>query len=119
MKKTLISTSISIIFLLVVSLLTSIAVSILQYNSGVKVNPYLIQFISIVVFLLAGLIFGLINKKQGLIGSLLFILVYLLVVIIFNSIDKTNRYNLYFMFIIIKCISYMIGSILGVNIRKH
>lgn len=119
MKKIIISTLISSCFLILTSLITSIIVSILQYSNGIKVNPYLIQFISIVLFMLAGFIFGLINKKQGLLGSLLFILVYLLVVIIFNCIDKTNRYNLYFLFIFIKCISYTIGSILAVNLKKH
>ena len=119
MKKSIISTTISICFLILSSLIISTIVSILQYNNGIKVNPYLIQFISIVLFLLSGLIFGLINKKQGLIGSLLFILVYLLIIIISNIFDNTTSYKLYFLFVIIKCISYMIGSILGVNLRKH
>ena len=118
MKKIIISTLISIITLLVLTLITSLVVSVLQFNNGIKISPYLIEIISLVLFMISGLVFGLINKKQGLLGSILFILVYLVFVLIFDVILKTHdTYKLYFLFVIGKCVSYCIGAVLSVNLR--
>lgn len=120
MKKIIISTLVSIITLFVLSFLSSILVAFLQYGKGVKINPYLIQGISIVIFLISGMIFGLINKKQGLIGSIAFILVYLIFILIFDVFNKTHEVpKLYFLFIIGKCIAYSAGAIISVNIKKR
>ena len=118
MKKIILSLAISICSLLIMTLICSVIVSYLQYNKSIQINPYIIQVISIIFFLLSGMIFGFINKKQGLIGSMLFILVYLIFVLIFDVFNKTaTLHKLYFLFIIGKCISYSAGSIIGVNLR--
>ena len=119
MKKIILSLAISICSLLIMTLICSVIVSYLQYNKSIQINPYIIQVISIIFFLLSGMIFGFLNKKQGLIGSMLFILVYLIVLVIFNLIDKDNKHIMYYFFIAIKCLSYTIGSLISVNVRKH
>lgn len=119
MKRFFISLLISICSLILMTLVCSILVSFLQYNKGIKINPYLIQIISILFFLLSGMIFGLINKKQGLIGSLLFILVYLISLIIFNLIDNSTKFKLYYFFIFTKCFAYTLGCIISVNLKKN
>ena len=118
MKKLFISSFISIISLFILTLISSLIISLLKYNKSIDVPYYLVQFISIVLFLISGIIFGLINKKQGLLGSIVFILVYLIFVLIFDVFNKTaTLHKLYFLFIIGKCISYSAGSIIGVNLR--
>ena len=112
MKKILFSTLFSIIFLVIISFICSTFLSIIQYNNSTKVNPYLVQFISIVIFLLSGMVFGLINKKQGLLGSITFILVYFIMLIIFKGFSNINIIS-----IILKFISFTSGSILLVNLR--
>ena len=118
MKKLFISSFISIISLFILTLISSLIISLLKYNKSIDVPYYLVQFISIVLFLISGILFGLINKKQGLLGSIVFILVYLIFVLIFDVFNKTaTLHKLYFLFIIGKCISYSAGSIIGVNLR--
>lgn len=118
MKKFLIALLFSIITLLTLALITSLVVSYLQCNLDIKINQYLIQAISIVMFFISGCVFCLINKKQGLIGATIFILVYVIFSFICNLIFKTNITNsFYFLFIIGKCLAYTIGSILCVNLR--
>ena len=108
----------SIICLLLLSTIYSVIVSIVQYNNGVKVNPYITQIISIIIFFASGIVYGLINKKQGLLGSLMFILVYALFLIIFNIIDKNNNtISMHWLFVSIKCLTYCIGAILSVNFK--
>lgn len=119
MKKIIFSLLISISSLLLMTLLCSILVSFLQYNKGIKINSYVIQIVSILFFLLSGMIFGFINKKQGLIGAILFILVYLITLIIFNLIDNTSKFKLYYFFIFTKCFAYTLGCIISVNLRKN
>ena len=119
MKKIIISTLISITFLVIASLICSIVVSYLQYFKSVKINNYVIQIISILFFILSGMIYGFINKKQGLLGSILFILVYIFALIIFNFIDKNEKHNMYYFFVFSKCFAYMIGAIISVNIVKR
>lgn len=120
MKKIIFSTLISIATLLVLSIITSITFSLLQYYKAIKINPYLLQVISLALFLISGMIFGLINKKQGMLGSIIFILVYVIFVLIFDVFTKSHEtVNLYFLFVIGKCLAYMIGAILSVNIKRH
>lgn len=118
MKKLILSNTISIISLFLLSILFSLTLSLLNYYKGFVLNEIIIQCISIVLFMISGLIFGLINKKQGLLGSIVFILVYLLFVLIFDVIKQNHNIpSYYFIFIIGKCISYTLGCILGVNIK--
>ncbi len=120
MKKFILALLISIISLLTFSIITSSIVAYLQYGKDIKINMYLLQAISIILFLISGLIFGLINKKQGLFGALAFILVYVIFVFIFNILSKPeNIQTYYFLFIIGKCLFYSLGCVVGVNIRRH
>ena len=119
MKKIIISLLISIMSLLLMTLLCSVFVSLLQYNKGIKINPYVIQIVSILFFLLSGMVYGFVNKKQGLIGAILFILVYLISLTIFNFIDNSDSFKLYYFFIFDKCFAYTLGSIISINLRKN
>lgn len=120
MKKIFLSNIISIISLLVLTFIASLLISIFQYYDILKVNPYVMIIISLLIFLISGMIYGFINKKQGLLGSIVFILVYFIFILIFDVILKTkHQSNLYFLFVILKCLTYMIGSILSVNLKRN
>ena len=117
MKKIILSSLLSIFILVVLSIITSIIFSYINYNNGIKISLYIVNIVSIVIFLISGFSFGIINKKQGLLGSILFILVYLLFVLIFNLISKEKHNSAYFIFVICKALTYSIGSIIGVNFK--
>ena len=118
MKRFILSMLISIISLLTLSFFASLIFSIIQYNNSISINNYIVSIVSIIIFFVSGFIFGLINKKQGLIGSFAFILVYLIFVLIFDVFAKLHQVTpYYFIFIIIKALTYSIGSILAVNIK--
>ena len=118
MKKIIFSTFVSLMCLLLLSFLLSLLFSFLQYSKGIQIKSFLTTIFSVIIFFISGCIFGLLNKKQGLIGSIPFILVYLLFIIIFNFILKINVVNQqYFLLTILKMISYISGSILFVNLK--
>lgn len=119
MKKALVSTGISALILLLLSIICSLLTAYLTMNKGMQINDELLRGLSIVFFLLAGLIFGILIKKQGLKYSLIFILVYLILIICLDTIFlKEKLFPLTFLFIIGKCFAYMVGSVIGVNLRK-
>ncbi|MCI5745964.1 MAG: hypothetical protein MR270_06765 [Erysipelotrichaceae bacterium] len=120
MKKIIISLSFSLLSLLIFTLLFSVIISSFQYYKQVKISPVLIEILSIVIFALAGFIFGLINKKQGLIGSSIFILVYIIFIIFYYFILKVKEINaINYLYALFKCLSYCIGSVIAVNLKKH
>ncbi len=120
MKKIILSSLLSMITLVLLSLISAIVVSYLQYNQGMKINMYVIQAISILFFLLSGMVYGFINKKQGLLGSFVFILVYLIFILIFDVFTKSHEVpKLYFLFILGKCVAYSMGAIISVNLKRH
>lgn len=119
MKKALFCTSISILILIILSITCSLIVTYFTISKGLQVNQSLLSGLSIVFFLLTGLIFGLLIKKQGLKYSLIFILVYMVFIICFDKwLLKEKILPTTFLFMIGKCFAYMAGSVIGVNIRK-
>lgn len=112
MKKFLLSILISFTCIILLSLLLSYIASSLQYNKSIIINKYLLVALSVLIFFIGGVIFGLINKKQGLLGSITFILVYFIMLIIFKGFSNINIIS-----IILKFISFTSGSILLVNLR--
>lgn len=120
MKKIILSIFISIITLVLLSFISAVIISYLQYNKGVKINSYVIQALSILFFLFTGMIYGFINKKQGLLGSAIFILVYLIFILIFDVFTKSHEVTkFYSLFIMGKCIAYSAGAIISVNLKRH
>lgn len=112
MKKFLLSILISFTCIILLSLLLSYIASSLQYNKSIVINKYLLVALSVLIFFIGGVIFGLINKKQGLLGSITFILVYFIMLIIIKGFSNINIIS-----IILKFISFTSGSILLVNLR--
>ena len=80
-----------------------------EYKEKIIFGLSLRQLICVFI---GGVIFGLINKKQGLLGSITFILVYFIMLIIFKGFSNINIIS-----IILKFISFTSGSILLVNLR--
>lgn len=120
MKKNLLSISFSIIALLILVTITSFIFSLIHYKIGISINKYVVISISTILFFIAGFIYGLINKKQGLLGSLIFILVYIIYCLIdIFATNKGDFDNVIILFIAGKCVAYTCGAILGVNIKKH
>lgn len=118
MKKFIISVCSSIFTLIILSFGFSMILSIFHYKNGFVLNNIIIQLISILIFFISGLVFGLVNKKQGLIGSIVFVLVYLIFTLVFDLVTKSNnKENYYFLYVIGKCIAYSIGSVLSVNFK--
>ena len=112
MKKFLLSILISFISIFTLSFILSYIASLLQYNKSIVINQYLLIALSVLIFFIGGLIFALINKKQGLLGSITFILVYFIILLIFKGFNNINLITL-----ILKFVSYTSGSILLVNLR--
>lgn len=120
MKKILLSTLFSILALIALTLISSLILSLIHYKGGISINKYIVITISTLIFFLSGFIYGLINKKQGLLGSIFFILVYLIYCLIdIFAINKGDFDKAIFLFIALKCIVYTCGAILSVNISKH
>lgn len=120
MKKILLSTLFSILSLIALALISALILSLIHYKCNVSINKYVVSGISTAIFFLSGFVYGLLNKKQGLLGSIFFILVYLIYCLIdIFVINKGDFDKVLILFIALKCITYTCGAILSVNISKH
>ena len=120
MKKILLSTLFSILTLITLTLISSLILSLIHYKCNVSINKYVVFAVSTAIFFLSGFVYGLLNKKQGLLGSIFFILVYLIYCLIdMFVINKGDFDKVLILFIALKCITYTCGAILSVNISKN
>lgn len=102
------------IFLLISLIIFSFIIVIIRFNSQIKYKT--IRIISLIgsslLFLLASIFNGKLNKKRGLINGIIMTSIYLLIVLIFSLFNQTILISS----IIIKSTLIIIGNIIGVNL---
>lgn len=116
MNKILKSLLFSVGVLLILSFLFSAIASLISLKGNVKIPEIIGMLVSFLIFFFVGIMFGYVNKKQGLSRGLLFCLVYILFVaiyylFIFNGKTPGNVY----LICSGRCILILLGSIIGVN----
>ena len=120
MKNKIINLSITtiIIFILgiILTLITSLLTNFNIINS--KTNDLILIFISLILFFVYGFIFGLKEKKRGILNGLLLSLLYLIISYTFKLINPSLNYSS--IYILIGRISLLIlGNVIGVNISRE
>lgn len=109
---------ISIIFLLI-NLVYTFLIYFKILNLGNESLRTVTYITGLLVFLIYGLISGIIEKKKGWIAGLSSSILMLLIIFIFNLIFKnTSDFN-YFIKIITYLLCGIIGGILGVNFKNN
>ena len=98
-----------VILTLTISLLSSFHVI------SINVNDNLLLALSLALFFLLGLIFGLVEKKKGLLNGLLLTLIYLVIVYSYKLIDKDFQFSSVYI-IVSRCLLIVVGCIIGVNL---
>ena len=114
MNKMLKKYLITSLFLLISLLVLAIIISIIKFNTNVsfKTLKTISLIMSSIIFLITGILNGIIHKKRGLINGLIMASFYLLIVGILNLLNV----NIITSSVIIKTLLLFIGNIIGVNI---
>lgn len=119
MKRKLTNISLSFLSIIILGVVVSLIISLLSALQliSIKLNDNLLIGLSLGLFFLLGLLFGLLEKKKGLLNGLLISFIYLIVIYSFSLVSKD--YHISSIYIVIsRCLLIIIGSIIGVNIKK-
>lgn len=104
----------SFLLLLISLIIFSLIIVLIRFNSQIEYKT--IRIISLIgssiLFLLASILNGKLNKKRGLINGIIMTSIYLFIVLIFSLFNQTILVSS----IIIKSILIIIGNIVGVNL---
>lgn len=122
MKNKLIHISLTCLILLILGALFSFIISLLTSFKiiNVKTNDIILIILSLFLFFLLGFIFGIIEKKKGLLNGLLLCFLYIAITFSIKLFDKNyTPSSLYIIFS--RSLLIIIGSVLGVNLvnRKN
>ena len=118
MKNKLINFSITTLIIFILSLVFSFIITLLSSFSliNIKTNDILIIIISMILFFLFGLIFGIKEKKRGLLNGLILVLLYLGFMFSFKLLNPTFTYSSIYI-TLARCSLLILGSVIGVNIN--
>lgn len=119
MKQKLTNISLTFLTIIILGVVFSLIVSLLSTLKviSIQVNDNLLLGLSLGLFFMLGLIFGLIEKKKGLLNGLLLTMIYLILIYTLNLINK--EYEISSIYIILsRCLLIVVGCILGVNIKS-
>lgn len=115
MSKILRATLISMLLLFVMSIGVSFALATLRQRT--QLIEIVTLIISFILFFGCGLVYGLINKKQGLSRALLLSLVYILIISMYYLFINNNpQPSITYLKVIGRVLLLITGSIIGVNI---
>lgn len=120
MKQKLTNISLTFLTIIILGVVFSLIVSLLSTLKviSIQVNDNLLLGLSLGLFFMLGLIFGLIEKKKGLLNGLLLTMIYLILIYTLNLINK--EYEISSIYIILsRCLLIVVGCILGVNIKSR
>ena len=120
MKQKLTNISLTFLSIIILGVVFSLIVSLLSTLKiiSIQVNDNLLLGLSLGLFFLLGLIFGLIEKKKGRLNGLLLTMIYLILFYTLNLINKD--YELSSIYIILsRSLLIIVGCILGVNIKSR
>ncbi len=117
MKRKFTNISLSFIFVIILGVILTLTISLLSsfHVISINVNDNLLLALSLALFFLLGLIFGLVEKKKGLLNGLLLTLIYLVIVYSYKLIDKDFQFSSVYI-IVSRCLLIVVGCIIGVNL---
>ena len=120
MKRKFANISLSFISVIILGVILSLTISLLSSLQviSITVNDNLLLALSLVLFFVMGLIFGLVEKKKGLLNGLLLTCIYLIVIYSIKLINK--NYEISSIYIVLtRSLLIIIGCIIGVNIKRR
>ena len=120
MKNKLVNFSISTLIVFISGLVVTLVLSLLSnFNViNIRTNDLIMIIMSLVLFFLFGFIYGLKEKKRGLINGLFLSILYIGFVFFLKKINPTFEYSS--IYITIARISLIVlGCVVGVNINRE
>ncbi len=120
MKRKFTNISLSFIFVIILGVVLTLTISLLSsfHVISINVNDNLLLALSLALFFLLGLIFGLVEKKKGLFNGLLLTLIYLVIIYSYKLIDKDFQFSSVYI-VVSRCLLIVVGCIIGVNIGSR
>ncbi len=121
MKQKFINISLTFISIIILGVILAITISTLNsFNIiSLTVNDNLLLALSLVLFLLLGFVYGLVEKKRGMLNGILLSIIYLIIVYGIKLINKDYQISSVYI-VMTRCLLIIVGCVIGVNIRlKH
>ncbi len=118
MKQKFINISLTFISIIILGVILAITISMLNsFNIiSLTLNDNLLLALSLVLFLLLGFVYGLVEKKRGMLNGILLSIIYLIIVYGIKLINKDYQISSVYI-IMTRCLLIIVGCIIGVNIR--
>lgn len=118
MKQKFINISLTFISIIILGVILAITISTLNsFNIiSLTVNDNLLLALSLVLFLLLGFVYGLVEKKRGMLNGILLSIIYLIIVYGIKLINKDYQISSVYI-VMTRCLLIIVGCIIGVNIR--
>lgn len=120
MHKTVLNFSITTLFLVVTSFLASLILTLLFYFNVINQSLFILlaNIISVVIFLLSGVLLGFKSESKGLIKGIIFGSIYLIFTFLFHlALIKDTLTMQSVLNIVIKFLVIPVGSVIGVNLK--
>lgn len=120
MHKTILNFSITTLFLVITSFLASLILTLLFYHNVINQPLFILltNIISVIIFLLSGVLLGFKSENKGLIKGVIFGGIYLIISLLFHlALIKDTLSMQSVLNIVIKFFVLPIGSIIGVNLK--
>ena len=120
MKRKFTNISLSFISVIILGVILSLTISLLSSLQviSITVNDNLLLALSLVLFFVMGLIFGLVEKKKGLLNGLLLTCIYLIIIYSIKLINKSYEFSSIYI-VLTRSLLIIIGCIIGVNIKRR
>ena len=116
MKNKLINFSITTIVISILGVILTLIISLLSSLNIInnQINDIIMISLSLVLFFLYGFIFGLKEKKRGLINGLLIVVIYLIFNYTFKLIYPQISHSSWYI-VLARCSLIVLGTLIGVN----
>ena len=120
MKRKFTNLSLTFISVIILGVIFSLTISLLSSLQVISItlNDNLLLALSLVLFFIMGLIYGLIEKKKGLLNGLLLTCIYLIVIYSIKLINKNYEFSSIYI-VLTRSLLIIIGCIIGVNIKRR
>lgn len=119
MKHKLINFSISTLIVFILGTLLTFVFSLLASLNvySMNVNDNIMIGVSMLLFFLFGFIFGIKEKRRGILNGIFLSILYLGFLFLFKSINPDYQYSNWYI-IASRCSLIILGSIIGVNVNR-
>ena len=114
MKRKFANISLSFISVIILGVILSLTISLLSSLQVISItlNDNLLLALSLVLFFIMGLIFGLVEKKKGLLNGLLLTCIYLIIIYSIKLINKNYEFSSIYI-VLTRSLLIIIGCIIG------